>query len=68
MLALIRHRIMPWVHAAAPVNSQLQYLYGHSYGGLFTLYALATQPPARQRPTSAASAATQATMATARLP
>src|SRR5690606_6559257 len=35
--------------AAVPIDESRQTLYGHSYGGLFVLHALRTQPGAFQR-------------------
>src|SRR5690606_21636075 len=32
--------IVPWLGAQAPLNPQAQTLFGHSYAGLFVLYAL----------------------------
>ncbi|MBV7486368.1 prolyl oligopeptidase family serine peptidase [Bordetella sp. BOR01] len=48
-LDLIQQRVKPLVQAAAPVDTARQTLYGHSYGGLFVLHALRTQPQAFQR-------------------
>ncbi|MDQ2136976.1 alpha/beta hydrolase-fold protein [Alcaligenaceae bacterium B3P038] len=48
-LALIQSRIMPLVQARANVNPKQAYLWGHSYGGLFTLHTLFTQPDAFAR-------------------
>ena len=44
LLDMIEHQIMPWVRASAPVDEHRRLLYGHSYGGLFTLYALTQRP------------------------
>lgn len=44
LLDTIEHQIMPWVRTLAPVNEHRRLLYGHSYGGLFTLYALTQRP------------------------
>ena len=48
-LALIQSRIAPLVQARAKVNPKQSYLWGHSYGGLFTLHTLFTQPDAFAR-------------------
>lgn len=48
-LSLIQSRIVPLVQARAPVNATQAYLWGHSYGGLFTLHTLFTQPDAFAR-------------------
>ncbi|MCD0503681.1 alpha/beta hydrolase, partial [Bordetella petrii] len=48
-LDLIEHRVKPLVRQAAPVDTARQTLYGHSYGGLFVLHALAARPLAFQR-------------------
>ena len=43
-LDLIAQQIRPRVAQLVPVNPAQQTLWGHSYGGLFTLYALFTRP------------------------
>lgn len=48
-LALIQARIVPLVRARAPVDPKQSYLWGHSYGGLFALHTLFTQPDAFAR-------------------
>ncbi|GAA5234828.1 alpha/beta hydrolase [Verticiella sediminum] len=47
--ALIERQIRPAVQARAPIDQNRQTLWGHSYGGLFTLYALFTHPERFQR-------------------
>ena len=46
---LIQNRIKPLVATRASVNAQQEYLWGHSYGGLFTLYTFLTHPDAFSR-------------------
>lgn len=48
-LELIRTRVEPLVAARAHVDPERQYLWGHSYGGLFALHVLFTQPDAFAR-------------------
>ncbi|MGG4773782.1 alpha/beta hydrolase [Paenalcaligenes sp. Me52] len=48
-LELIETRIKPEVDLRAPTDHSRQTLWGHSYGGLFTLYALFTRPELYQR-------------------
>ncbi len=48
-LQLIQTRIKPAVAARVPIDPKREYLWGHSYGGLFTLYTLLTQPDAFAR-------------------
>jgi len=48
-LNLIEQRVKPLARAAAPIDTDRQTLYGHSYGGLFVLHALHTRPHAFQR-------------------
>lgn len=48
-LDYIEQRIKPEVDARAPTDHSRQTLWGHSYGGLFTLYALLTRPELYQR-------------------
>lgn len=43
-LAFLRERVKPLVRERAQVNAQREYLWGHSYGGLFALHVLFTQP------------------------
>lgn len=43
-LALIEHSIIPKVELMANIDSSRRALWGHSYGGLFTLYTLYTKP------------------------
>lgn len=43
-LDLLEHRIKPAVESRAPIDSSRQTLWGHSYGGLFTLHSLFTRP------------------------
>lgn len=45
-LALIVERIMPAVRQRTAVDEGRRMLWGHSYGGLFALHALATRPDA----------------------
>ncbi|XKY12907.1 alpha/beta hydrolase [Stutzerimonas stutzeri] len=47
-LAFIEHELKPMIAQRYTVNAERQTLFGHSYGGLFTLYALLTQPQAFQ--------------------
>ncbi|CAI1746436.1 Ferri-bacillibactin esterase BesA [Serratia quinivorans] len=47
-LKLIENQIKPAVAAKVAINSQRQTLWGHSYGGLFVLHTLLTQPTAFQ--------------------
>lgn len=48
-LDLIVSQIKPAVQALAPIDPSRQTLWGHSYGGLFTLYTLLTRPELFQR-------------------
>lgn len=48
-LQVIQTQIRPVVAALAPIDPQQEYLWGHSYGGLFTLYTLLVQPDAFAR-------------------
>lgn len=43
-LDLMRDRLRPAIAAKAPINSEQQALWGHSYGGLLVLHALLTRP------------------------
>lgn len=45
-LALLQQQVAPAVAAIAPADPQRQALWGHSYGGLFTLYVLLNHPRA----------------------
>ncbi|MDW5500125.1 alpha/beta hydrolase-fold protein [Pseudomonas lundensis] len=47
-LKLIESQVKPAVAAKVAVNPQQQTLWGHSYGGLFVLHTLLTQPAAFQ--------------------
>lgn len=47
-LKLIENQVKPAVAAKVAINSQRQTLWGHSYGGLFVLHTLLTQPTAFQ--------------------
>ena len=47
-LKLIENQVKPAVAAKVAINSQRQTLWGHSYGGLFVLHTLLTQPAAFQ--------------------
>ncbi|WP_066567660.1 alpha/beta hydrolase [Snodgrassella sp. CFCC 13594] len=48
-LQLLRTQIMPSVDKLAPINRAQQTLWGHSYGGLFVIHTLFTQPQLFQR-------------------
>lgn len=48
-LDLIQTQIKPAVATLVPVNPKREYLWGHSYGGLFTLYTLLVHPQAFER-------------------
>lgn len=48
-LRLLERRIKPYVYEHAPVNQNQEYLFGHSLGGLFVLYALFTRPTLFQK-------------------
>ncbi|MCA8413592.1 MAG: alpha/beta hydrolase-fold protein [Burkholderia multivorans] len=43
-LDFIEHDVQPWLARQLPVDRERQTLFGHSYGGLLTLYALLTRP------------------------
>jgi len=45
-LDFLEHELKPMIAARHPVDAQRQTLFGHSYGGLFTLYALLNRPQA----------------------
>jgi len=47
-LDFIEQELKPLIQATVPVDPQRQALFGHSYGGLFTLHALFTRPAAFQ--------------------
>lgn len=47
-LVFIEHELKPLIAQRYSINSQRQTLFGHSYGGLFTLYTLLTKPQAFQ--------------------
>lgn len=47
-LDLIQNRIKPLVQSRYPIDQAQQSLWGHSFGGLFVLYALLEQPLAFQ--------------------
>ncbi len=47
-LAFLNAEIRPTIEAMLPLDSQRQSLFGHSYGGLFTLFTALTQPHAFQ--------------------
>src|SRR3546814_8321170 len=42
------HELKPLIAQRYPVDARRQTLFGHSYGGLFTLYTLFTKPQAFQ--------------------
>lgn len=44
LLDFLHDKVMPAVAARFPVNPNHQSLYGHSFGGMFTLYTLFTRP------------------------
>lgn len=44
LLDFIEHTLMPAVARAFPVDAQQQSLFGHSFGGMFAIYALFTRP------------------------
>ncbi|MFC0408773.1 alpha/beta hydrolase [Roseomonas elaeocarpi] len=52
-LDFIERELKPRVEAAFPVDRRRQALYGHSYGGLFALYALFTRPGSFHRTVAA---------------
>lgn len=47
-LDFIEQELKPLIQASTPIDTQRQALFGHSYGGLFTLHALFTRPAAFQ--------------------
>ena len=48
-LAFFRNEVKPLVRRSAAIDPAREYLWGHSYGGLFTLHVLFTQPDAFAR-------------------
>ncbi|TBV08566.1 alpha/beta hydrolase [Phytopseudomonas dryadis] len=48
-LAFIENELKPLVEARYPIDRGRQTLFGHSYGGLFTVYTLLSRPQAFQR-------------------
>ncbi len=44
LLDFIQHQALPELQKLAPINRQRLGLFGHSYGGLFTLYVFLKQP------------------------
>ncbi|MCW0209220.1 MAG: alpha/beta hydrolase-fold protein [Achromobacter sp.] len=48
-LEFIRAKVKPLVRERAAIDLDREYLWGHSYGGLFTLHVLFTQPQAFAR-------------------
>ncbi len=48
-LAFIEDELKPRIAATHPIDPNRQALFGHSYGGLFTLHVLFTRPQAFQR-------------------
>ena len=48
-LDAIERQLKPWLAQQLPVDPGRQTLFGHSFGGLFTLYALFTRPALFQR-------------------
>lgn len=48
-LDFIQRELKPHVERNLPIDRQRQALFGHSYGGLFTLHTLFTRPDAFQR-------------------
>lgn len=48
-LALIEDELKPWIERQVPIDRSRQSLFGHSFGGLFTLYALFSKPHAFSR-------------------
>ncbi|NKJ09781.1 alpha/beta hydrolase-fold protein [Rhizobium sp. SG741] len=48
-LKLIENELKPWVEGHVPVDQSRQALFGHSFGGLFALYALFSKPDAFSR-------------------
>ncbi|MFJ6323315.1 MULTISPECIES: alpha/beta hydrolase [unclassified Rhizobium] len=56
LLALIENELKPWIERQAPIDRSRQSLFGHSFGGLFTLYAMFRKPDAFNRWISASPA------------
>ncbi|HBF28751.1 MAG TPA: esterase [Rhizobium sp.] len=48
-LAFIEDQLKSWVEKQVPIDRSRQTLFGHSFGGLFTLYALFSRPDAFSR-------------------
>ncbi len=48
-LTFIEDHVKPWIEEQVPIDRSRQTLFGHSFGGLFTLYALFSQPSAFSR-------------------
>lgn len=48
-LALIEDELKPWIEQQVPIDRSRQALFGHSFGGLFALYALFSKPQAFNR-------------------
>lgn len=48
LLRFIEEELKPQIEQAFPIDRRRQTLYGHSFGGLFTLYTLFTRPEAFQ--------------------
>ncbi len=48
-LTFIEERLKPWVEERVPIDRSRQALFGHSFGGLFVLYALFSKPNAFHR-------------------
>ncbi|NTG47854.1 alpha/beta hydrolase [Agrobacterium rhizogenes] len=48
-LTFIEERLKPWVEEQVPIDRSRQTLFGHSFGGLFALYALFLKPTAFNR-------------------
>ncbi len=48
-LALIEDQLKPWIEKQVSIDRSRQTLFGHSFGGLFTLYALFSKPDAFNR-------------------
>ncbi|MFD1383254.1 alpha/beta hydrolase [Rhodanobacter aciditrophus] len=46
VLQFMTHTLRPWLAERYPINPEQQILFGHSLGGLFTLYALQQHPNA----------------------
>lgn len=48
-LAFIEDRLKPWIEKQVSIDRSRQSLFGHSFGGLFVLYALFSKPDAFNR-------------------